>query len=331
MNVSFGKLIRALQILKQNLSLTMKDYRVLSYLTSAILVFLTACSDVNQETKEYYTPDFGLKIITRTNILKTTKFRNDLNQNYYMGLQIIEENNNNIYLPYNLKNNIKAEANIHDNELFWNHIQDIFLDENSVNIYGYYPYDPNILFDPLNIPVMISVRNEHTRNYMFGKQSRGHRPINGKNPIALLSMKRALAYINVEVLKDPAIDDAIYLLESIQIGNEPGKSTLSFRGNMNIKTGNIKPLPSSAYATLLKLKSPKLIRKKSSDPNLIYLIPKPEFSDNENVKLYCCINGEYYEYSIHPEYGWEKSHLYTYRFYFDGKKLSLKEHSVSKR
>ncbi len=309
----------------------MKYYSVLYYLTASILVLLTACSDVNQGTKEYYTPDFGLKIITRTNILKTTKFRNDLNQNYYMGLQIIQENINNIYAPYEDRNNIKAEANIHDNELFWNYIRDIFLDENSVNIYGYYPYDPNVRFDPLNIPIMISARNEYTRNYMFGKQSKGHRPINGNNPIALLSMKKALTYINIEVLNDPDIKDDFYLLESIQIGNEPGKSTLSFRGNMNIKTGNITPVPSPAYATQLKLKSPKLIRKKSSDPNLIYMIPKLDFSEKDIVEISCKINGKKYNYTISPEDNWEKSNIYSYKFYFNGKKLTLKEYSVSKR
>ena len=108
-------------------------------------------------------------------------------------------------------------------------MSDIYLNEEPVTVYAYYPYQSQVDFDPENIPVRISPDASLTKDYMYGIQASGQRAVNQISPVALLNMNHTLSLLSFQLRITPEAEGC-FLLHAIQIGNTPtcvGKTQLA--------------------------------------------------------------------------------------------------------
>lgn len=161
---------------------------------------------------------------------------------------------------------MRAEAFLVNNKLNWRQSPDIYLNEEPVTVYAYYPYQSQVNFDPENIPVRISPDASLTKDYMYGIQASGQRAVNQISPVALLNMNHTLSLLSFQLRMTPEAEGC-FLLHAIQIGNKAGGTALCFRGKMNIKTGNIGGCAGTNASTRLKLNTPRMLKKYRTSRN----------------------------------------------------------------
>ena len=245
-----------------------------------------------------------------------------------IGLYIIPENNMNLYHSYPNHKNIRTEASSSDNNLIWNHTPQIYLSKNPVTVYAYYPYQPQINLDPLNIPIYISSDASQTYDYMYGTQARGQRRINQLSPTAWLYMKHTLSLLNIQVSLTPKVQGP-YLLKAIQIGNKSGGTALYFRGSMYLKTGNIKKRIGPNTSTRLNLTSPCMLTSHPNEPNQLMVIPNSQTQDEGDIEILFVINEQTFKYKVPAGTKWRKGKKYSYKFLFDGERITLDKIKIS--
>ena len=269
-----------------------------------------------------------LKIITKVLTTKSPNFIQEFTRGSVIGLHVVSENTGNIYDSNPDYKNVRAEAFLIHNKLDWRQSPEIYLNEEPVTVYAYYPYQSQVDFDPENIPVRISPDASLTKDYMYGIQASGQRAVNQISPVALLNMNHTLSLLSFQLRMTPEAAGC-FLLHAIQIGNKAGGTALCFGGKMNIKTGNIGGCAGTNASTRLKLNTPRMLKKIPDEPQQLMVIPTSRIRTDGDVEVLFTINETTFKYKIPANTKWEKGKRYIYNLLFNGKDITLENVSTS--
>lgn len=269
-----------------------------------------------------------LRIITKVLTTKSPNFMQEFTRGSVIGLHVVSESTGNIYDSNPDYKNVRAEAFLVNYKLNWRQSPDIYLNEEPVTVYAYYPYQSQVNFDPENIPVRISPDASLTKDYMYGIQASGQRAVNQISPVALLNMNHTLSLLSFQLRMTPEAEGC-FLLHAIQIGNKAGGTALCFRGKMNIKTGNIGGCTGTNASTRLKLNTPRMLKKIPDEPQQLMVIPTSRIRTDGDVEVLFTINETTFKYKIPANTKWEKGKRYIYNLLFNGKDITLENVSTS--
>lgn len=269
-----------------------------------------------------------LRIITKVLTTKSPNFMQEFTRGSVIGLHVVSESTGNIYDSNPDYKNVRAEAFLVNYKLNWRQSPDIYLNEEPVTVYAYYPYQSQVNFDPENIPVRISPDASLTKDYMYGIQASGQRAVNQISPVALLNMNHTLSLLSFQLRMTPEAEGC-FLLQAIQIGNKAGGTALCFRGKMNIKTGNIGGCAGTNASTRLKLNTPRMLKKIPDEPQQLMVIPTSRIRTDGDVEVLFIINETTFKYKIPANTKWEKGKRYIYNLLFNGKDITLENVSTS--
>ena len=269
-----------------------------------------------------------LRIITKVLTTKSPNFMQEFTRGSVIGLHVVSESTGNIYDSNPDYKNVRAEAFLVNYKLNWRQSPDIYLNEEPVTVYAYYPYQSQVNFDPENIPVRISPDASLTKDYMYGIQASGQRAVNQISPVALLNMNHTLSLLSFQLRITPEAEGC-FLLPAIQIGNKAGGTALCFKGKMNIKTGNIGGCAGTNASTRLKLNTPRMLKKIPDEPQQLMVIPTSRIRTDGDVEVLFTINETTFKYKIPANTKWEKGKRYIYNLLFNGKDITLENVSTS--
>ena len=269
-----------------------------------------------------------LRIITKVLTTKSPNFMQEFTRGSVIGLHVVSESTGNIYDSNPDYKNVRAEAFLVNYKLNWRQSPDIYLNEEPVTVYAYYPYQSQVNFDPENIPVRISPDASLTKDYMYGIQASGQRAVNQISPVALLNMNHTLSLLSFQLRMTPEAEGC-FLLHAIQIGNKAGGTALCFKGKMNIKTGNIGGCAGTNASTRLKLNTPRRLKKIPDEPQQLMVIPTSRIRTDGDVEVLFTINETTFKYKIPANTKWEKGKRYIYNLLFNGKDITLENVSTS--
>lgn len=269
-----------------------------------------------------------LRIITKVLTTKSPNFMQEFTRGSVIGLHVVSESTGNIYDSNPDYKNVRAEAFLVNYKLNWRQSPDIYLNEEPVTVYAYYPYQSQVNFDPENIPVRISPDASLTKDYMYGIQASGQRAVNQISPVALLNMNHTLSLLSFQLRITPEAESC-FLLHAIQIGNKAGGTALCFKGKMNIKTGNIGGCAGTNASTRLKLNTPRMLKKIPDEPQQLMVIPTSRIRTDGDVEVLFTINETTFKYKIPANTKWEKGKRYIYNLLFNGKDITLENVSTS--
>ena len=269
-----------------------------------------------------------LRIITKVLTTKSPNFMQEFTRGSVIGLHVVSESTGNIYDSNPDYKNVRAEAFLVNYKLNWRQSPDIYLNEEPVTVYAYYPYQSQVNFDPENIPVRISPDASLTKDYMYGIQASGQRAVNQISPVALLNMNHTLSLLSFQLRMTPEAEGC-FLLHAIQIGNKAGGTALCFRGKMNIKTGNIGGCAGTNASTRLKLNTPRMLKKIPDEPQQLMVIPTSRIRTDGDVDVLFIINETTFKYKIPANTKWEKGKRYIYNLLFNSKDITLENVSTS--
>lgn len=269
-----------------------------------------------------------LRIITKVLTTKSPNFMQEFTRGSVIGLHVVSESTGNIYDSNPDYKNVRAEAFLVNYKLNWRQSPDIYLNEEPVTVYAYYPYQSQVNFDPENIPVRISPDASLTKDYMYGIQASGQRAVNQISPVALLNMNHTLSLLSFQLRITPEAEGC-FLLHAIQIGNKAGGTALCFKGKMNIKTGNIGGCAGTNASTRLKLNTPRMLKKIPDEPQQLMVIPTSRIRTDGDVEMLFTINETTFKYKIPANTKWEKGKRYIYNLLFNGKDITLENVSTS--
>ena len=269
-----------------------------------------------------------LRIITKVLTTKSPNFMQEFTRGSVIGLHVVSESTGNIYDSNPDYKNVRAEAFLVNYKLNWRQSPDIYLNEEPVTVYAYYPYQSQVNFDPENIPVRISPDASLTKDYMYGIQASGQRAVNQISPVALLNMNHTLSLLSFQLRITPEAEGC-FLLHAIQIGNKAGGTALCFKGKMNIKTGNIGGCAGTNASTRLKLNTPRMLKKIPDEPQQLMVIPTSRIRTDGDVEVLFTINETSFKYKIPANTKWEKGKRYIYNLLFNGKDITLENVSTS--
>ena len=269
-----------------------------------------------------------LRIITKVLTTKSPNFMQEFTRGSVIGLHVVSESTGNIYDSNPDYKNVRAEAFLVNYKLNWRQSPDIYLNEEPVTVYAYYPYQSQVNFDPENIPVRISPDASLTKDYMYGLQASGQRAVNQISPVALLNMNHTLSLLSFQLRITPEAEGC-FLLHAIQIGNKAGGTALCFKGKMNIKTGNIGGCAGTNASTRLKLNTPRMLKKIPDEPQQLMVIPTSRIRTDGDVEVLFTINETTFKYKIPANTKWEKGKRYIYNLLFNGKDITLENVSTS--
>ena len=269
-----------------------------------------------------------LRIITKVLTTKSPNFMQEFTRGSVIGLHVVSESTGNIYDSNPDYKNVRAEAFLVNYKLNWRQSPDIYLNEEPVTVYAYYPYQSQVNFDPENIPVRISPDASLTKDYMYGIQASGQRAVNQISPVALLNMNHTLSLLSFQLRITPEAEGC-FLLHAIQIGNKAGGTALCFKGKMNIKTGNIGGCAGTNASTRLKLHTPRMLKKIPDEPQQLMVIPTSRIRTDGDVEVLFTINETTFKYKIPANTKWEKGKRYIYNLLFNGKDITLENVSTS--
>ena len=267
-----------------------------------------------------------LRIITKVLTTKSPNFMQEFTRGSVIGLHVVSESTGNIYDSNPDYKNVRAEAFLVNYKLNWRQSPDIYLNEEPVTVYAYYPYQSQVNFDPENIPVRISPDASLTKDYMYGIQASGQRAVNQISPVALLNMNHTLSLLSFQLRITPEAEGC-FLLHAIQIGNKAGGTALCFKGKMNIKTGNIGGCAGTNAST--RLNTPRMLKKIPDEPQQLMVIPTSRIRTDGDVEVLFTINETTFKYKIPANTKWEKGKRYIYNLLFNGKDITLENVSTS--
>ena len=89
-----------------------------------------------------------LRIITKVLTTKSPNFMQEFTRGSVIGLHVVSESTGNIYDSNPDYKNVRAEAFLVNYKLNWRQSPDIYLNEEPVTVYAYYPYQSQVNFDP---------------------------------------------------------------------------------------------------------------------------------------------------------------------------------------
>ena len=265
-----------------------------------------------------------LRIITKVLTTKSPNFMQEFTRGSVIGLHVVSESTGNIYDSNPDYKNVRAEAFLVNYKLNWRQSPDIYLNEEPVTVYAYYPYQSQVNFDPENIPVRISPDASLTKDYMYGIQASGQRAVNQISPVALLNMNHTLSLLSFQLRITPEAEGC-FLLHAIQIGNKAGGTALCFKGKMNIIGG----CAGTNASTRLKLNTPRMLKKIPDEPQQLMVIPTSRIRTDGDVEVLFTINETTFKYKIPANTKWEKGKRYIYNLLFNGKDITLENVSTS--
>ncbi len=237
-----------------------------------------------------------------------------------LGLYVIPENRH--HTAYSNHKNMYAKAHLINNQLTWSKYPEVYLYKEAVKVYAYYPYQPQTNMNLHNIPILISPDASQTKDYMCGTQAHGQRKINKHSPIALLYMKHTLSLLNIQIRLTPEIKNSYYLT-AIQVGNKYGGNALSFRGSLNLQTGDIHRKTGTNNSTRLNIKPPLPLHTKTNQSFNVMVIPTSQVKRDGDIEIVFIINEKRYKYLIPEQTEWKKGRKYSYDFLFDGYHIIL--------
>lgn len=200
---------------------------------------LGACSDEKEPV--VYPNDGKLSISTRVNAnLNSFVFSIDDK----IGLFVASDGSDNWNKENPYSNIMVTSFGINRNS--WKVEKDVLLDDASVMVFAYFPYDENVK-SPLRIPVEIDRQGAFV-DYLYGS-NRQSQKVNRESPQADIILNHALAMLQFDISIDPEqpyygtgiIDDAriIALNES---GELIQNKQIIQRGYLNCITGDIEPI-----------------------------------------------------------------------------------------
>ena len=269
-----------------------------------------------------------LRIITKVLTTKSPNFMQEFTRGSVTGLHVVSENTGNIYDSNPDYKNVRAEAFLIHNKLDWRQSPEIYLNEEPVTVYAYYPYQSQVDFEPENMPGRIAPDASRTEDSMYGIQASGQRAVNQMSPVALLNMNHTLSLLSFQLRMTPEAEGC-FLLHAIQIGNKAGGTALCFGGKMNIKTGNIGGCAGTNASTRLKLNTPRMLKKIPDEPQQLMVIPTSRIRTDGDVEVLFTINETTFKYKIPANTKWEKGKRYIYNLLFNGKDITLENVSTS--
>lgn len=239
-------------------------------------------------------------------------------------LYIASEKKRTLYKNNTDYKNIQAEIRFINNKQEWYQLPEVYLDSKPAGMYTYYPYQKQVTFDVICIPVKISPHATLTKDYMYGTQASGQKAVNNLSPVVPLDIHHALSLLLFQ-LKVSKEQKASCSLHSIEIGNKAGGTALYYRGKMNIKTGDITGCGGTNASTRLNFDSPEILTSRFSSLYSVPLIPTHRILTEREVEVLFGIDGKTYTYKIPARTQWKKGYKYLYRLTFDGKKIRLKK------
>ena len=297
-----------------------------------ILFFLTiyctsSCTNnhILQSFQYFKSEKQPLIIKTQTWNTEYPYFKEIFTKGATIGLYILPENTNNIHTYKNRY----AKAHLIKNQLTWSKYPEIYLYKEAVKVYAYYPYQSQININPQNIPIYIPSDASQTKDYMCGTQAHGQRKTNKYSPIALLHMKHTLSLLNIQIRLTPEVKNSHHL-KAIQIGNKFGGTALSFKGSLNIQTGDIHRKTGINTSTRLNIKPSYPLNMDSNQSFNVMVIPTSQIKIEGDIEFIFFINEKRYKYLIPAQTKWEKGIKYSYDFLFDGHKITLHQAESNK-
>ncbi len=265
-----------------------------------------------------------LQITTRILIPKSTLFNQEFQEGAILGLNVTNEDCNDLYNGIYKYRNVCAKAYMNRGEIHWQQTPEVILNEKNAIIYAYHPYRKDLL-NVKEIPVKLSPDASKTDDYMYGSHAIGQKNVNRTAPVVMLYMNHALSLIAFQLNLSTEKKGA-YIVNMIQIGNKPGGTCLVSEGVMDITTGDIHGSTdkSTLTATGISLANPViLINDQYCAPLHIMVIPTAHKIKEGDVEVLFMINGETFKFKIPSNSFWEKGKRYLYKLSFNGKKLIL--------
>lgn len=200
----------------------------------------------------------------------------------------------------------------------------VTLSSEPVLLYAYSPYQPHLSVHPTAIPIRLSADARRTPNYLYGTLAKGHKRICSGSPVALVSMKPALATLSVEVYADKKLTE-FPSLHKIQISNQPGGTAFCQQGLLNLLTGEIRPIPTGTGATALKMSTPTRLDTLFAQRHELKVLPMHRPIKQGEIEILFSLNNQTYRYPLPANTCWEKGCRYAYRFVFTGDRIRLEQ------
>lgn len=221
--------------------------------------------------------------------------------------------------------NIGARAvRSHNSTQEWICTPDVTLTSEAILPYAYYPYQATACVDPTAVPIRLSTEASRTPSYHYGKLAKGHKRVDCRSPMAILTMEPVLSVVAVEVYADTDLKETFYL-QKIQIGNKPGYTAFCQKGTLNLLTGQVVAIPSAAGSTVLHLPLPVRLDPSSCGRYELKVLPLDSPLKQEEIEIVLTLNDRTYRYPLPAQTVWKKGYKHIYRFIFTGEEIHLKE------
>lgn len=202
----------------------------------------------------------------------------------------------------------------------------VTLSSEPVHLYAYYPHHPQRPVDPTMIPIRLSADARRTPDYRYGTLTKGHKRVCSGSPVAMVSMKPALAILSLEVYADKKLNKFPHL-HKIQVSNKPGCTAFCQQGVLNLLTGEIQPIPSATGATALKVSTPTQLDTTFSPRHELKVLPVDHPVKQGEIEILFTLNNQTYRYPIPAHTRWKKGYRYIYKFVFTGDCIRLEQKS----
>lgn len=256
-----------------------------------------------------------------------------------MGLYITSGKTGEVYKGIEAYKRQKAVAMSENGRLRWTLQEPVYLDSEPVLVYAYSPYPAErpdqasetfrSSVDPAHLPLRISPDASQTPSYRYGTHSVGQKEVNGRSPVALLTMKHALSFISFRIAQASETQGS-FLLEAVEIGNQGEACALWGEGMLDITTGQIARTTPLARPTRLTLPEPLLLTSAYSEELLLKVIPTEGPIQAETVEACFFINQKPYFFSLPASARWKKGYTYAYQLLFQDHTLRLTQTTIGK-
>lgn len=200
----------------------------------------------------------------------------------------------------------------------------VALSSEPVLLYAYSPYQPHVSVHPTAVPIRLSTDARRTPDYLYGSLTKGHKRICSGSPLAMVSMKPALATLSVEVYADKKLTK-FPSLHKIQVSNQPGCAVFCQQGSLNLLTGEIRSISSGTGVTALKMSTPTRLDPVFSQRHELKVLPLHRPIKQGEIEILFTLNNQTYRYPVPANTCWEKGCKYVYRFVFTGDRIRLEQ------
>lgn len=291
---------------------------------------LISCSDVENDFFENKSnpPCIELKVITKQVKKNSIQWKELYREADSIGIYLYAKHPSHYQTDPFLYKNLKAKAfpackkdREPNKELEWNIETAIPLSKENIIPYVYSPYCPGNRFHSVSIPLRIASRAERTPLYRFGTTGKGHKSVNRRNPTALIFMSCMLAELSFRIRLAKEYKRTFYI-QAIQVGNTPGGTLCMQRASLDLFTGKIKGVPSSAGATRLTMGSEPL----SADSSKVFgirVLPTPRPAKIGEIETLFTIDHKTYLFHMPAKTRWKSGYKYVYDLIFNGEKVLL--------